>query len=94
MQSRRLATASSSSVVTRTVEVPVIRERLVTQVVYRERARRPLQAGNRAEEKQNIAKASTPRDAAIENSPPSLAGFKPANEARLTIIKGSERNDK
>lgn len=94
LQSRRSSLASNSTVVTRTVEVPVIRDRLVTQVVYRERGRRPSPDSNRAEEKQNLAKASTRRDSAIENSPPSLAGFKPANEARLTIIKGSERDDK
>jgi hypothetical protein len=94
VQSRRLATGSSSSVVTRTVEVPVIRDRVVTQVVYRDRLRRLSQDRNRAEEKQSVAKARTRRNAAIENSPPSLAGFKPANEARLTIIKGSEQDDK
>jgi hypothetical protein len=95
LQSRRLSAGSNSTVVTRTVEVPVVQERLVTQVVYRERGRHLSQdRTNRAQEKQIVAKASTRRNTSIENNPPSLAGFKPANEARLTIIKGSERDDK
>ena len=91
LQSRRLSRGTNPTVVTKTVEVPVIRERLVTQVVYRERSRRlPQDRTNRAQENQSVAKRAT----STENNPPSLAGFKPANEARLTIIKGSERDDK
>jgi hypothetical protein len=95
LQSRRLSHGTNPTVVTKTVEVPVVRERLVTQVVYRERSRRlPQDKTNRAQENQSVAKQVTRRDIATENNPPSLAGFKPANEARLTIIKGSERDDK
>jgi len=95
LQSRRLSAGANSTVVTRTFEVPVVHERLVTQVVYRDRGRQlPQDRTNRAQEKQSVAKAGTRRNTSIENNPPSLAGFKPANEARLTIIKGSERDDK
>jgi hypothetical protein len=98
MHSRRHSTepiSGTASVVTKTVEVPVVHERLVTRVVFRERRRLITQArATQMEGKRSAANATNRRNAAIENTPASLVGFKPANEARLTIIKGSYRDEK
>jgi hypothetical protein len=78
-----------ASVITRTVEVPVVQEKLVTRVVYRNV--RQAQRGPATPERV---------DEAIDNQqmePPAvrtLEGFKPAHEAKLTIIKGSAPDEK
>ena len=62
------------------VEVPVIQEKIVTRVVYRERrlpARSPKRTSN-AEPK-------------IEST---FAKFKPSDEVKLTVIKGGHRDEK
>ena len=73
-------------IVTKTVEVPVIHERTVTQVVYRERDRR--EAGSRKANANLIAHRQN------ERAPVSLFGFTPTNEVKLTIIKGSYQDEK
>ena len=73
-------------IVTKTVEVPVIHERTVTQVVYRERDRR--EAGSRKANANLIAQRQN------ERAPVSLSGFTPTNEVKLTIIKGSYQDEK
>ena len=89
-QSRRAPLSSGPpSVITRTIEVPVIQERVVTQVVYRDRIRIPQDKSRQA-----FANTARRRNATIDNNSASLSGFKPANEARLTIIKGSYPDDK
>ncbi len=84
LNSRRPANAPPPVVVNRTVEVPVfqekIQEKIVTRVVYRERDRR--QPGSAS------AIASRQKESAAE-TPISLVGFKPENQVKLTIIKGS-----
>jgi len=78
-------------IITKTVQVPVIQERPVTRVVYR-------RAGNRYGDLKSAA--ATPNTIARQQDnnqlpPPShLAGFTPANEVKLTIIKGSYRDEK
>ncbi|MEK6334271.1 MAG: hypothetical protein AABM67_04925 [Acidobacteriota bacterium] len=81
--------SSPPSVITRTIEVPVVQERLVTQIVYRDRIRVPQDRSRQA-----FANTARRRNATSDSNPASLSGFKPANEARLTIIKGSYQNDK
>jgi hypothetical protein len=85
----------STSVEMRNVAVPVIQERVVTQVVYRERKRH---RGDRAE---SWRPKSRPTNGVAGLGPEisqktsaSLSGFKPANEVKLTIIKGSYHNEK
>ena len=84
LNSRRSASAAQPIIVTKIVEVPVpretIREKVVTRVVYRERDRRQLPSAR--------ANAIASRHSAAE-TPISLVGFKPTNEVKLTIIKGS-----
>lgn len=74
------------------VEVPVIQERVVTRVVYRDRYRpvvaRKLDQSNRATRESTLARSQ--KNDAI---PTSLLGFKPLEEIKLTVIKGGG-NDK
>ena len=75
--------ATALPIATRTIEVPVIQEKQVTRVVYRDRVVKPS------------APASVARDSSTtaikrnEISNESLQGFTPAHEARLTVIKGA-----
>jgi hypothetical protein len=90
LNSRRPTNTPPPTVVTKTVEVLVpqetVRERVVTRVVYRERDRRQTDGA-----KANTVAARRNEPAEI---PFSLVGFKPANEVKLTIIKGSSRDEK
>lgn len=69
------------------VEVPVIQEKIVTRVVYRER---------RAQAKKP---AGASRNPTVENTfakwqvEPGLNGFKPAEDVKLTVIKGGSTNE-
>ncbi|MDX6578005.1 MAG: hypothetical protein QOE96_3958 [Blastocatellia bacterium] len=86
LNSRRPLSAPPPLVVSKTVEAPVIQERIrentVTRVIYRERQRRQP-AGARTNLIAGRQKASA------TEPPMSLVGFKPTNEVQLTIIKGS-----
>jgi hypothetical protein len=62
------------------VEVPVVQEKTVTQIVYRERPSKRLKT-TRTLPKNDEAVAS-------------LDGFKPAEEVKLTVIKGGTANEK
>lgn len=78
------------SVLTRTIEVPVVQEKLVTRVVYRNvrQTRRDPPASDSSIETVDNQQSEPP--ATIR----SLEGFKPAHEAKLTIIKGSYQDEK
>jgi hypothetical protein len=73
------------SVVTKTVEVPVVQEKVVTRVVYRDRR---IAASQLAKNFKAPHRDETNQVAA------GLAGFTPANEPKLTIIKASYRDEK
>jgi hypothetical protein len=69
------------------VEVPVEKEKIVTQIVYRDR--RPViktttQVNPHTES--TFAKSQPP-----ETSPASLDGFKPTDEVKLVVIKGGRQ---
>jgi hypothetical protein len=86
LNSRRPLSAAPPLIVSKTVEVPVIQEKIrentVTRVIYRERQRhQPTSARANAIAVQQKASAT--------EAPMSLVGFKPTNEVQLTIIKGS-----
>lgn len=83
------------------IEVPVVRERIVTRVVYVHR--RPAQEHNsNAARSTNHFEASEPeeqtlaRAAAVSPRPPlahlSLDGFQPTNDVKLTVIKAVEKD--
>lgn len=83
------------------IEVPVVRERIVTRVIYLHRGTVQQRNGN-APQINNRFKMSEPeeqtlaRNAAISTRPPlaglSLDGFQPTNDVRLTVIKAVEKD--
>ncbi len=77
---------------TRNVEVPVIQERVVTRVVYvnRNQTREPIRFVRAPVIKKD--ERGTPA-AAAPQSESSLAGFRPIDQVKLTVIKGSESNE-
>ena len=86
VRSRRSPVTAPPIIVTKTVEVPVIREKTVTQVVYRKRDRRDVASRNAND------KLLVPRQ--NESTLVSLSGFTPTNEVKVTIIKGSYQDEK
>ena len=79
------------SVITKTIEVPVIRERLITRVVYRKLPAPPHDLTARDGDRAELTGSQQPE---VSSTDEGLEGFKPANEAKLTIIKGSYRDEK
>ena len=69
------------------VEVPVIQEKTVTQVVYRDRRR-----ASKPSKRTAITPASESTFA--RSQPINLDGFKPTDEIKLTVIKGGIPNEK
>src|SRR6266542_1316274 len=95
LRSRGQANLSPSiplaAVETRTVQVPVIHEKVVTQVVYVEKQVRRSR-GKADQDRAGLNAANTIARAASDTSGKpamSLVGFKPTDHLRLTIIKGS-----
>lgn len=68
------------------LEVPVVQEKVVTQVVYRDRW--------------HVSKSSKPvvagpsTDSTVARSQTTLSGFKPTDDVKLTVIKGGSLNEK
>jgi hypothetical protein len=62
------------------VEVPVVQEKTVERIVYRERRSKPPKP----------TRVVPANDEAVAN----LDGFKPAEEVKLTVIKGGAANEK
>ena len=77
------------------VQVPVVQEKVVTRVVYRDRrsssrnSRRAINDDAQAES--TFAKSRKP---STDEIPASLNGFKPADEVKLTVIKGGSPYEK
>lgn len=71
------------------VEVPTIQEKVVTQVVYRDRWRvsKPSKRVVSDPTTENIFARS-------REIPGTLSGFKPTDEVKLTVIKGGSPNEK
>jgi hypothetical protein len=73
------------------VEVPVVQEKIVTQVVYRDRWRVSKTS------KQVVSGPTTENTVARSQKPQpedTLSGFKPTDEVKLTVIKGGSPNEK
>ena len=88
----RQHTPESPLIVHVPVEVPVVKEKVVTRVVYRDRrvqariSKQPTQTPNT---ESTFAKSQKPAEL-----PTSLIGFKPTEEVKLTVIKGGSQNEK
>lgn len=87
MRSNLLLTPPTQ-VITKTVEVPVVQEKTLTQVVYRDRVRSEL-VSHRAN-----ANLIARQQSGVARVPINLSGYTPTNEVKLTIIKGSYRDEK
>ena len=69
------------------VEVPVVQEKIVTRVVYRDR--KPVWKSSRRIPAENtFARSQKPQ------TEDTLSGFKPTDEVKLTVIKGGSPNEK
>ena len=68
------------------VEVPVIQEKTITRVVYRDQRRRTSKSSKRT--------APTSESTFARSQPINLNGFKPTDEVKLTVIKGGIPNEK
>ena len=89
----RKPAAPQSVVVHVPVEIPVVQEKLVTQVVYRNRylpSRTSKRTGADSRVENTFAKSQMPRPDDV----PTLTGFKPAADVKLTVIKGGSPNEK
>lgn len=85
---------NTTSIVRVPVEVPVVQEKIVTRVVYRNRpsvVRATKLPGDRSRTESTFARSERPR---TETIPASLNGFKPTDEVKLTVIKGGVPNEK
>lgn len=69
------------------VEIPVVQEKTVTQVVYRDRRRT-------SKPSKRTAVAPAPETSFARSQPINLDGFKPTDEVKLTVIKGGIPNEK
>jgi len=78
------------SEITRTISVPVIQEKFVTRVVYRNEGRLSREAVAARRE----SRSAPERRGDSASVAQGLEGFKPVNEPRLTIIKGSYKDEK
>jgi hypothetical protein len=73
---------------------PVVQEKVVTRVVYRDRrssSRNTRRAINDAQTDSTFAKSRT---SSTDEIPASLNGFKPTDEIKLTVIKGGPPYEK
>jgi anti-sigma factor RsiW len=96
-QAKRTTSTPSAIVETRTVQVPVIQEKVVTQVIYVEKKGRRFRGAANQLDRVNLNAANSIARAASEASGKpamSLVGFKPTDQLKLTIIKGSYQNEK
>jgi hypothetical protein len=76
------------------VEVPVVQEKIVTQVVYRDR--RPVSKTSKRVITGPTNENTLARSQKLqpEDVPLTLSGFKPTDEVKLTVIKGGSPNEK
>jgi anti-sigma factor RsiW len=90
------APVPSVSVITNTVEVPVIQEKVVTRVVYVEKYRNRTRNGpGRLDQLANAAPGLAPANPdASATTAISLVGFKPTDQVKLKVMKGSYRDEK
>jgi hypothetical protein len=93
-QSAQSASQATTRETIKYVEVPVIKERIVTRTVYVERGGRNA-AKNQSESSQPPNNSVAKSNAGPKRSPGvSLEGFQPADEVKLRIIKGSYPDEK
>lgn len=73
------------------VEVPVIQEKTITRIVYREQ---PSVSRNPTRNSERVPDAFARSQKPLKEIPVTLVGFKPTDEIKLTVIKGGSPNEK
>jgi len=94
IRAARVQPSNTTTIVRVPVEVPVVQEKIVTRVVYRDRqpvVRATKRATDASRVESTLAKSQRSR---TEVMPASFAGFKPSDEVKLTVIKGGVPNEK
>lgn len=73
------------------IEVPVVQEKIVTQIIYVPRRPTNGDDSRRPSARENLAGVNAPKAVSPDATPTraNLSGFKPAGEMNLRIIKGS-----
>ena len=89
--SRQVVLPANPTIVHVPVEVPVVKEKVVTQVVYRNRT--VIKTPKRLTETSG-AESTFAKSQRTETMPATLTGFKPTDEIKLTVIKGGIPNEK
>jgi anti-sigma factor RsiW len=93
----KVVAVQAPTIITKTVNVPVIQEKLVTRIVYVDRNRTRSNSNNSIIEPVDLNNASTgvaqtaPETSDTTNI--SLVGFKPTDQVKLKIMKGSYRDE-
>jgi len=85
---------NTTTIVRVPVEVPVVQEKIVTRVVYRDRFQAGRLTKQTTEASQGESTFAKSQRSQVEAMPPGLAGFKPSDEVKLTVIKGGVPNEK
>ena len=86
--------STTTTIVRVPVEVPVVQEKIITRIVYRDRppvVRATKRATEASRAESTFAKSQRSRTEAM---PASLSGFKPSDEIKFTVIKGGVPNEK
>lgn len=91
VRAARQQTTQPASVVHVPVEVPVVQEKIVTRIVYRER--RPPARTSKRTTGAPLVEGTFAKSRRAE-TPAGFAGFKPTDEVKLTVIKGGSGNEK
>ena len=76
------------------VEVPVVQEKVVTRVVYRDRRSSSKVSRHTTIDARAESTFARSRKPSTEEISPALTGFKPTEEIKLTVIKGGVPNEK
>lgn len=90
-QVRSISESPVSRVEVQTIHVPVVQEKVVTQVIYKDRKRSKTPAVNRANLNSATAVAKRVSDSKTKLN---LVGFKPADQVNMTIIKENDQDEK
>jgi hypothetical protein len=92
IRAARVQPSNTTTIVRVPVEVPVVQEKIVTRVIYRDR--QPVVRATKRATDASRAESTFAKSQRTETTPAGLIGFKPSDEVKLTVIKGGVPNEK
>ena len=92
IRAARVQPSNTTTIVRVPVEVPVVQEKIVTRVIYRDR--QPVVRATKRATDASRAESTFAKSQRTEATPAGLIGFKPSDEVKLTVIKGGVPNEK